>query len=275
MNLRDQHVLITGGSSGIGLAIAQQAAAEGAKVSLIARDQTKLEQARAEIVKVAPACLEVVTSSVDVSVEAEVQAALQTIEAAHGPIDVLITSAGVAQAGYFEEIPTEVFERLMAVNYFGTLYPIKAVLPAMRKRGAGAILIVSSGVGLHGFFGYTPYGPTKFALRGLAESLRAEMKDTGVQISIVYPPDTDTPQLTEETRTKPPETKALTAQGGIWTAENVAKLTLKGLKRGRFSITPGVPLTLLAWGHSLLAPMLYWFFDRTAKKARQQDDDQA
>lgn len=268
MNLRDQHVLITGGSSGIGLAIAQQAAAEGAKLSLMARDQAKLEQARGEIVEHAPACLEIVTVSADVSQEAEVIAALRTAQATHGPVDVLITSAGVAHAGYFEDIPTEIFERTMAVNYFGTLYPIKAVLPAMRKRGHGAILLVSSGVGLHGFFGYTPYGPTKFALRGLAESLRAEMKDTGVQISIVYPPDTDTPQLAEESRTKPPETKALTAQGGIWSAENVAKLTLKGLKRGRFSITPGVALTLLAWLHSLLAPALYWFFDRTAKKAR-------
>jgi 3-dehydrosphinganine reductase len=275
MTLRDQHVLITGGSSGIGLAIAQQAAAEGARVSLIARDQANLQLARTEIVKHAPACLEILIASADVTQDTEVQTALKTVEATHGPIDVLITSAGVAHAGYFEEIPTEVFERTMAVNYFGTLYPIKAVLPAMRKRGRGVILLVSSGVGLHGLFGYTPYGPTKFALRGLAESLRAEMKDTGVQISIVYPPDTDTPQLAEETRTKPSETKALTAKGGIWSAENVAKLTLKGLKRGRFSITPGVPLTLLAWGHSLLAPVLYWFFDRTAKKARQQDHDQS
>lgn len=275
MNLRDQHVLITGGSSGIGLAIAQQAAAEGAKVSLMARDLAKLLQARAVILKVAPACLEIAVASADVSNNTEVLAAIKTVEGSHGPVDVLITSAGVAHAGYFEEIPTEVFERTMSVNYFGTLYPIKAVLPAMRARGSGAILLVSSGVGFHGFFGYTPYGPTKFALRGLAESLRAEMKGTGVQISIVYPPDTDTPQLTEETRTKPPETKALTAQGGLWSPENVARLTLKGLKRGRFSITPGVPLTLLAWLHSLLAPVLYWFFDRTAKRARQQDNTQS
>ncbi len=272
MNLRDQHVLITGGSSGIGLALAQQAAAEGAKISLIARDEAKLEQARAEIVKHAPTCLEIVTASADVSRESDVLAALATTQEVHGPIDVLITSAGVAHAGYFEDIPTEIFERTMAVNYFGTLYPIKAVLPAMRKRGHGTILLVSSGVGLHGFFGYTPYGPTKFALRGLAESLRAEMKDTGVQISIVYPPDTDTPQLAEETRTKPIETKAITAKAGLWSPANVAKLTLTGLKRGRFSITPGVSLSLLAWLHSLLAPALYWYFDHTAKKARAKSE---
>lgn len=272
MTLRDQHVCITGGSSGIGLAIAQQAAAEGAKISLIARDPAKLEQARAKINQVAPACLAIAVASADVSIEAEVLAALTTVEAAHGPIDVLITSAGVAEAGYFEDIPIATFERLMTVNYFGTLYPLKAVIPAMKARGHGAVMLVSSGVGLHGFFGYTPYGPTKFALRGLAESLRAEMKGTGVQVSIVYPPDTDTPQLAEETRTKPPETKALTAQGGIWSAEDVARLTLNGLKRGRFSITPGVALTLLAWFHSLLAPALHWSFDRTARRARKNAD---
>lgn len=272
MTLRDQHVCITGGSSGIGLAIAQQAAAAGAKVSLIARDAAKLEQARAEIIQVAPASLAVAVASADVSIDAEVIAALKSVESIHGPIDVLITSAGFAHADYFENIPIATFERLMAVNYFGTLYPIKAVLPAMRQRGYGTILLVSSGVGLHGFFGYTSYGPTKFALRGLAESLRAEMKGTGVQVSILYPPDTDTPQLAEETRTKPIETQALTAQSGIWSAEDVARLTLNGLKRGRFSITPGIALTLLAWFHSLFAPVLYWSFDRTARRARAKAD---
>lgn len=270
MTLCDQHVCITGGSSGIGLALAQQAAAEGAKVSLIARDSAKLEQARIEIVRVAPATLEIAIAPADVSIEAEVRTALQKVESSHGPIDVLITSAGMAEAGYFEDIPTATFERSMAVNYLGTLYPLKAVIPAMKARGHGTVLLISSGAGLHGFFGYTPYAPTKFALRGLAESLRAEMKGTGVQVSIVYPPDTDTPQLAKENHTKPPETKALTAQGGLWTAEQVARLTLNGLRRGRFAITPGFILTLLAWFHSIFAPILMWSFDRTAQKARDK-----
>ena len=269
MQLRDQHVLITGGSSGIGKALARQAAAAGAHVSLIARDPGKLAAARAEIAAAAPGAPVVFVAAADVADQAAVLAALAAAERAHGPVEVLITSAGIARPGYFEELPVDVFERTMAVNYFGTLYPIKAVVPAMRARGRGAIVIISSGAGLHGFFGYTAYSPSKFALRGLAESLRAELKPTGVRVTIVYPPDTDTPQLAEENRTKPVETKALTAGGGLWTAEAIARVTLEGMTRGKFAVTPGLPVTALAWLGGLFAPLLRWNFDRTASKARR------
>jgi 3-dehydrosphinganine reductase len=269
MQLRDQHVLITGGSSGIGLALARQAAAAGARVSLIARDRGKLTAARAEIAASAPQAPAVLVAQADVADQAAVLAALAAAEQANGPIDVLITSAGIALPGYFEELPIEAFERTMAVNYFGTLYPIKAVVPAMRARGRGAVVIISSGAGLHGFFGYTAYSPSKFALRGLAEALRAELKPTGVRVTIVYPPDTDTPQLTEENRTKPAETKAITAAGGLWTADAIARETWDGVARGQFAITPGLPVTALAWFGGLIAPLLHWSFDRTAARARR------
>ena len=134
MTLRDQHVFITGGSSGIGLELGRQAAAAGARVSLIARDLAKLAAARAAIRAAVPGGAEVVTASADVAVEAEILGALQAAEKIHGPVDVLITSAGVARPGHFAEVPVAVFERTMAVNYFGTLYPLKAVVPAMRQR---------------------------------------------------------------------------------------------------------------------------------------------
>ena len=270
MQLRDQHVLITGGSSGIGLALARQAATAGARVSIVARDPKKLAAARDEVRRAGPAAPEVVTVPADVAIEAEILAALAAAERVHGPIDVLITSAGIARPGYFEETPVEVFERTMAVNYFGTLYPLKAVVPAMRRRGRGAVVLISSGAGLCGFFGYTPYSPSKFALRGLAEALRAEMKGTGVHVMIVYPPDTDTPQLVEESLTKPIETKAITASGGLWTADAIARVTLEGLAHGRFAVTPGFQLTALAWLHSIIAPVLRWHFDRVAASARRR-----
>ncbi len=269
MELHNQHVLITGGSSGIGLAIARQASQAGARLSLIGRDPAKLASAAAQIHTETPQTRHIVTLPVDVSVEAALLAALQAAEVVHGPVDILITSAGVARPGYFEDVPVSVFERTMAVNYFGTLYAIKAVVPGMRSRGCGAVVIIASGAGLVGLFGYTPYAPTKFALRGLAESLRAELKPAGIAVTIVYPPDTDTPQLTEENLTKPPETRALTAGGGLWTADAVARITLAAVRSGRFSVTPGLPLTLLGWLHSLIAPLLRWSFDRIAARARR------
>jgi 3-dehydrosphinganine reductase len=270
-SFQNRHVLITGGSSGIGLALAKQCAADGARVSLVARDKAKLDAARDAILTATPGA-SVALASADVAFESQVQTALAALHEVHGPVDVLITSAGIARPGYFEEIPMEVFERTMSVNYFGTLYPVKALVPGMRKRGKGAIVIISSGAGLVGFFGYAPYAPTKFALRGLAEVLRGELKPAGIHVMIVYPPDTDTPQLVEESLTKPVETKAITAGGGLWTAEAVAQVTLKGLRKRRFSVAPGLQLTALLWLHSLIAPILNWSFDRVAASARKKAD---
>jgi 3-dehydrosphinganine reductase len=270
--MRNRHVLITGGSSGIGLALARQCAAAGARLSLIARDPAKLAAASAAIRPAPAATTEVFTAAADVSDESALTSAVRAAEAAHGPVDVLITSAGVARPGYFAELPTPVFERAMAVNYFGTLYAIKAVEPSMRARRRGSIVIISSGAGLVGLFGYTAYAPGKFALRGLAESLRAELKPAGIAVTIVYPPDTDTPQLAEENLTKPPETRALTAGAGLWTADDVARVTLAGVRRGKFAITPGFPLTALGCLNSLFAPLLRWSFDRITTRAARASE---
>lgn len=116
----------------------------------------------------------------------------------------------------------------MATNYFGSLYCIKAALPAMQANSH--IVLVSSGAGLIGIYGYSAYSPSKFAVRGLAESLRGELK-VGVGISIIYPPDTDTPQLAEENKTKPPATKLITATAKVWSAEAVAKEIVKGIEK--------------------------------------------
>jgi 3-dehydrosphinganine reductase len=252
------------------LAIARQAATAGARLSLVARNPDKLSAAAATVRAENSSTPEIVTVSADVSQETSVLAALQAAEAVHGPVDILITSAGVVQPGYFEQIPVSVFERTMAVNYFGTFYAIKAVVPAMLTQGRGSIVIISSGAGLVGLFGYTSYAPSKFALRGLAESLRAELKPAGIDVTIVYPPDTDTPQLAGENLTKPPETKALTSQGGLWTADAVARVTIAAVRSGRFSVTPGFQLTTLSWLHGLIAPILRWSFDRISARARRE-----
>lgn len=154
----------------------------------------------------------------------------------------------------------------MEVNYFGTLHAIRAVAPSMIARRSGSIVLIGSGAGLIGLFGYTAYAPSKFALRGLAESLRGEMKRHGVRVAIAYPPDTETPQLEEEEKTKPPETKRITAGGGRWQAGAVGEAILAGVDAGRFSIDVGWQMRWLRRLHSPLGGLLQGHFDRLAGK---------
>jgi len=266
-NFDQKHAIVTGGSSGIGKATAQLLASEGAHISIIARNERKLEGAKAEIEAVrANPNQRIIAISADVADRIQAQEAIKTAIEQIGFVNLLITSAGIAQPGYFQEQPTEIFERTMAVNYFGSLYCIQAALPAMKQQLQGDIVLISSGAGLIGIYGYTTYSPSKFALRGLAESLRGELKLMGVNVSIVYPPDTDTPQLEEENKTKPIETQMITGTAKTWSAEKVALEIVQGIKKKSFAITPGLEMTLLSRFHSLLAPGINWYMDRIISK---------
>lgn len=264
-----RHALITGGSSGIGFELARQIVRNGTSVSILARRPEKLAEAEKALRPLADAHgARVLTYSVDVSDRKACESACQIASDALGVPDLTILNAGQARPGYFEEMTPDVFETMMAVNYFGVLWCARALAPAMTMRGNGHIVFVASGAALVGLFGYTAYAPSKFAVRGLAESLRGELKPKGVNVSIVYPPDTETPQLEQENRTKPAETKAITASGGVMSAEAVARAILKGIARNRFAIAPGFEMSALERLHSLLAPGLRWHFDRLCKAAR-------
>ena len=261
------HALITGGSSGIGLELAIIAARSGHHVSLVARRATVLEQA-AEVVRAAAAdgC-EVRPISADVAGRAEAERAVREAVTHFGAPSHLITCAGQVIPGYFHELPVSAFEQLCAVNYLGTVYTLKAAYPAMRAARAGRIALVASGAALVGIVGYSAYAPTKFALRGLAESLRAEARRDGISVTVAFPPDTDTPSLAEESRTRPAESTAIAGSGGHWSAADVAAHVWSGMERGRFAVTPGWQMTSLAALHSVLGPLLRRAFDRIADQA--------
>jgi 3-dehydrosphinganine reductase len=267
LKYQNQHAIITGGSSGIGKATAKLLAQQGANISIIARDRAKLAIAKQEIeaVIISPE-QKINTFAADVALATEIEAAIVQAIAFISTPDLLITSAGIAHPGHFLEIPIEIFEQTMAVNYFGSLYSIRAVLPAMEQQQRGKIVLISSGAGLIGIYGYSAYCPSKFALRGLAESLRGELKPKGIKISIVYPPDTDTPQLAAENKIKPSATKMITEGAKTWTAEAVGREIIQGIERQKFAIAPGLEISILNRFHSLLLPVLNWYFDRIVKR---------
>ena len=266
-----KHAIITGGSSGIGKACAKKLASLGANISIIARDENKLSIAKAEIEQNAiDREQKIVTIIADVSDRDRVAKAIDLAVEKIGDPDLLITSAGIAIPGYFQQQQIEIFERSMAINYFGSLYTIKAVLPLMAKRKQGQIVLISSGAGAIGIYGYTTYSPTKFALKGLAECLRGELKPMGIKVSIVYPPDTDTPQLQAENQTKPTATKIITETAQLWTAENVAQAIITGIENKSFTIAPGWEMTLLVKLNSVLKPILNWYFDRIVARSSKK-----
>jgi 3-dehydrosphinganine reductase len=269
--MQPSHALITGGSSGIGRALAHQFAAAGYDLSLIARREGLLAEAAAELEQhfTRPG-QRVMTYSADVADSTQAADAVAAASEALGTPDLVVTSAGVAVPGYFQDIPLEAFERSMAVNYFGSLYVVRAALPAMRQRRQGRVVFISSGAGLIGLFGYATYCPTKFALRGLAEGLRAELRADNVAVSVVYPPDADTPMLAEENKTKPEETKRMTALVPAWQADAVATAIMRGIRRGAFAITPGLAITLMNRMPGVALPVLHWYCDRLADSVHRK-----
>ena len=129
---------------------------------------------------------------------------------------------------------------LVRINYLGAVYCTKACLPSMRQLGSGRIVLVSSQAGQVGVYGYTSYCATKFALKGLAESLQMELARDNIYVTVAYPPDTDTPGLAEENRTKPIETQLINGTSGVLSAEEVAKKIINTTRKGSFSCWFGI-----------------------------------
>jgi 3-dehydrosphinganine reductase len=230
--------LITGGSSGIGLALAKQLTAQGARVWITGRRKDVLTAAGTEVQNAAGRTCSLFPA--DVSDPSQAARLVEEVTRRDGLPDLVINSAGVTQPGYIQDLGLDVFRQMMDINYFGTVNVVKAVLPGMMKRGSGHIINISSMAGYQSVFGYSAYGASKYAVVGFSEVLRAEMKFHGIRVSVVFPPDTDTPQLAYEEPFKPPETKAVA--GGVQkalSAEKVAGAILNQAGDGNFLIFPG------------------------------------
>ncbi len=190
-------VLVTGASRGLGLATARRFHSLGAKVGLVARDERLLAQVAGELGG------EVSVAAADVADPAQCARAVSVVAAALGPIDVLVSCAGVLHRDFVEDVKPAEFDESWRVNVGGGLWLAQQVLPGMRERGYGRIVLVSSELGLIGGPSYASYCASKWALVGLAEVLHHELAGSGVRACAVCPGDVATDQLRAEAQWGP------------------------------------------------------------------------
>lgn len=225
------HVVVTGGSSGIGLEVAKIYARRGASVSLIARNIDRLNAARTEIEQASGGKAKVFAAAADAAVRAEISAAIQACEASHGPCDILVASAGIVEPGWFHEQAPDLFDVQWQTNFAGVANVVRPVYSGMRRRGQGRIMIVSSAAAFIGIPAYAAYCGSKAALVGFADALRLEAMATGVSVGICFPPDTDTPQLSRELESRPKEAELLMGSIKPRPAKEIAEKIVVGIDR--------------------------------------------
>ncbi|TXK52424.1 SDR family NAD(P)-dependent oxidoreductase [Pontibacter qinzhouensis] len=183
-DFRNKVVLITGGARGLGLVMARQLAAEGARLVLCSRDEQQLENARQEL---AAEGADVMVQICDVTKRQEVETLIAKVSNTFGHVDVLINNAGVIHAGPVGEMTEQDYEESINTHFWGPLYTVLAVVDSMKERGGGRILNVSSIGGKISVPHLVPYSAGKFALVGLSEGLRAELKKFNITVTTATP----------------------------------------------------------------------------------------
>jgi NAD(P)-dependent dehydrogenase (short-subunit alcohol dehydrogenase family) len=177
LDLHGKRAVVTGGSRGLGFALARELREQGARVAICARGEEQLFRARAKLGD------DVVAIPCDVSDRAQVEAFIDEV----GPVDVLINNAGVIAVGPWQTQTHDDFRELMDIQFWGVVHTTLAVLPSMIERGGGRIANVTSIGGKVSVPWLLPYNSAKFAAVGFSEGLRAELAGTGVKVTTVVP----------------------------------------------------------------------------------------
>jgi short-subunit dehydrogenase len=238
-DLRNRVAVITGASSGIGRASAITLARAGMRVVLGARRTDRLQEA-VEIIREAGG--EARWLRADVTRVEEVTQLIREATTAYGRLDLLVANAGVGYFGRLDTMPLPEVRRLLEINLLGTIHGIQAAVPVMRSQGSGHLILVSSIVGKRASPGNGVYAATKFAQIALAESLRLELADAGIRVSVVCPVSTTT-EFFEQAGARSP--LRFNPTGPLYSAEQVAAVILQVARRPRPEVMVYPPARLM------------------------------
>ncbi|MBC7910148.1 MAG: SDR family oxidoreductase [Pyrinomonadaceae bacterium] len=190
MNLNGKTAIVTGGTKGIGRAIAEALLREGVNVCISARHEAEIEQAVSDMGGLGEA--EVVGAVCDVRVEEEVSALVEHAVTEFGGIDILVNNAGIGIFGKVEDLAPEDFRAVLETNLFGVFYCCHAAIPEMKKRGGGYIINISSLAGTNAHPQMAAYNASKFGLNGFSEALMQEVRHDGIKVSYIMPGSVNT-----------------------------------------------------------------------------------
>ena len=249
MNLKDKIVVITGASSGIGKALAEEMAKRGANLVLGARQYVTLCEITAELQQ--KYNVSALAVQADVSNEAECKALIDQATLTFGKIDILINNAGLSMRALFKDVELSVLKNLMDVNFWGTVYCTKYALPEILKT-TGSIVSVSSIAGYRGLPGRTGYSSSKFAMNGFMECLRTELLKTGVHVMVACPGFT-TSNIRVAALSQDGQAHGETSmeEGKMMSAEEVAVRICDGIEQRRRTLIMTLQGKLAVWVNKL------------------------
>ena len=231
MDVQNKVVIITGASSGIGLATARLLAEQGARLALVSRSKEKLEKLSEEL----PDSLAVPADMTEID---EIKRMIEQTEAHFRRIDILINNAGQGYDAPVENIDIDAFHHIFDLNVVGPLVAMQLAIPLMRNQGGGAIINVSSGAALMCLPNMSPYSSLKRALAGLSLTAREELKNDNIVVSVVYPFVTLTDFEKNTIKDLPGDDQGQEGAGPFSadTAEYVAQKILEGIESGEAEI---------------------------------------
>lgn len=268
---KEKWALVCGGSKGIGKAVAKEFVQLGGNVCIVARDLETLKRAADEINELKTEIEQKIEFiSCDTTDIEKLKPLISEFIENHGIPDYLLNFVGISFPDYVENLTIDNFKEHMDTNFYGQLHPILLLLPYFKEKKEGYIVNASSVAGYIGQMGYAAYTPTKFAILGLSESLRHELKPYNINVSVLCPPDTETPGLQEELETRPEELNIISESwGGLLKPEEVAEKYINDLLKKEFYIMPGSSKFL--WRIMRLFPkLIHRISDRDLKKARKK-----